>query len=144
MAVNTDQLVREVIQLAPIIKQQFVRPVDACVSGKIPPNQMSILNILSKHDSQTMVQLSKQILVCRQQMTQLIDEMVKKGLIARAANENDRRSVCIALTDYGRTRLDELNAELVLELRQVFEAYTDEQKASLMANAREIRRIVSR
>ena len=143
MAVNTDQLVREVIHLAPIIKQQFVRPVDACFAGKIPPNQMSILNILAKQGSRTMVQLSKQILVCRQQMTQLVDEMEKKGLISRALNESDRRSVLIILTDHGRKRLEEINIELVEELRNVFEAYTDEQKASLMANAREIRRIIN-
>lgn len=142
MAVDTARVVREVIDLAPLLRRNIVRPVDTCTVSRMPQNQMAILSSLMENGSQTMAQLARQIIVCRQQMSQLTDELEKKGLVRRRASETDRRAVRVNLTEAGMAVVGEMEVEMLRALYPVFDGYTDEQKAILLDAAQAMRQVM--
>lgn len=142
MAVDTAQIVREVIDLTPLLRQHIVRPVEMCASKMLPANQMAVMNSLMENGSQTMAQLARQIVVCRQQMSQLIDELEKKSLVRRRASETDRRAVRVTLTEAGMAVVGEMETELIAKLYPMFDGYTDEQKVLLLSAAQAMRQIM--
>ncbi|MEG1264789.1 MAG: hypothetical protein RSE59_11235, partial [Clostridia bacterium] len=61
---NTANLIKEVLELTPLIQRHVLRPIERSSSSRLAPNQFSILSILSEVGAETMVGLSRQIAVC--------------------------------------------------------------------------------
>ena len=140
--VDTEHVVREVIDLTPLLRREILRPMDTCGQSRIAPGQMNILSCLMENGPQTMAQLGRQICVCRQQMTGLIEELIQKGLVNRARGEKDRRTVVVGLTERGRETMREREQEMMRALYPIFDRYTDQEKESLMLTARTMREIM--
>ena len=74
-------------------------------------------------------------------LTRLLDPLVKKGIVSRGLNPDNRREVLIRLTDEGRAILEELNEKMIHVctqiLRQVPEdkLETVEEGIALLLNA---------
>ena len=141
--VDTEHLVREVIDLTPHLKRHILRPMETAGQARVAPNQLGILSSLMENGPQTMAQLGRQICVCRQQMTGLIDELIRKGLVARNRGETDRRTVKIELTDQGLEMMREQEREMMRALYPIFDRYSEERKAGLIETARTMRDIIA-
>ncbi|MEF9974909.1 MAG: MarR family transcriptional regulator [Clostridia bacterium] len=139
---NTANLVKEVLELTPLIQRHVLRPIERSTGSRLAPNQFSILTILSEVGAETMVGLSRQIAVCRQQMTQLIDELAKKNLVRRTMSETDRRSVVVTITDLGLDCVKCAHQDALDALYPIFDGYTDAQKADLIQTAQTMREIM--
>ena len=92
--------------------------------------------------------LSRSLLVSSGTLTSRLDRLERKGLVERAANPSDRRSVEVALTDTGRELVDEVVTEHVRNEREMLggldpgeiddlNALTTKLLAHLRARARE-------
>ncbi|MEA4899956.1 MarR family winged helix-turn-helix transcriptional regulator [Bacillota bacterium Meth-B3] len=141
--VDTERLVREVIDLTPLLKRHILRPMETAGHSRVAPNQLSILSSLMENGPQSMARLGRQICVCRQQMTGLIDELIRKGLVERSRGEMDRRTVTIELTDQGREMVLEQEREMMRALYPIFDRYSEERKAGLIETARTMRDIIA-
>ncbi|WP_109473338.1 MarR family winged helix-turn-helix transcriptional regulator [Ornithinimicrobium cavernae] len=64
-------------------------------------------------------ELVRQTLVTSGTMTNRIDRLVSRGMVARAASESDRRTVLITLTPLGREAVDGALADLVDDERDL-------------------------
>jgi DNA-binding MarR family transcriptional regulator len=53
----------------------------------------------------TMGELGAAAVVSRSRVSRVVDDLVREGLVARAANPDDRRSAYAVITDLGRKRL---------------------------------------
>ena len=81
-----------------------------------PPHQLSPSKL---HDS---------LLVSSGAMTNRIDRLEARGLVERVTHPNDRRSVLVALTDEGRTLVDEaVEAVITAEVIMLRTLTSDEQ-----------------
>ncbi|EEF58322.1 MarR family winged helix-turn-helix transcriptional regulator [Pedosphaera parvula] len=68
----------------------------------LSPSQFNILNLL--HDQPqgcTQIELSRQLIMHRSNMTGLIDRLESRGLVRRAENSQDRRAFNVVLTPAG-------------------------------------------
>jgi len=139
--VDTRALAEAVVDLSPTLKQQIIRPMETCGQTRMAPNQLAILTIL-KDGPRTMASLGKNIWVCRQQMTGLIEELVKKELVTRAPGKKDKRTVEVTLTEQGLQAVRQWEEEMIRALMPVFEQYTERQKAQLMKTARTMHEIM--
>lgn len=142
MAPNTEQLIREVIDLTPLLRSKIIRPMETCAGKRIAPGQLNILTILTERGPKTMAQLGQEMIVCRQQMTQLIESLVQKGFVAKKADRLDRRTVRVNLTEEGERYIRDVNADMTRELYPIFDGYTDEQKRNLIKTAKAMREIM--
>ncbi|OCP07564.1 transcriptional regulator [Ensifer sp. LC13] len=64
-------------------------------------------------------------------MTNRIDQLEKAGLVERIANPEDRRSVIIALTEEGLSRVDEAATAHVANQHRVVSALSPEERTAL-------------
>ena len=81
--------------------------------------QMHTLEILGQHPSLRMKELAAKMGVTTGTLTVTVDRLEKRGLVVRAPNESDRRSILVELTGRGRALYEEhhkLHLDLTREL----------------------------
>ncbi|WOC12283.1 hypothetical protein MP11Mi_13680 [Gordonia sp. MP11Mi] len=76
--------------------------------------------------------------------TNLVDVLARDGLVTRDPDPDDRRAVVIALTDVGRTTLDEVRMRRDDVLTAALEQLSGEQLAALAAAAPALRDLRAR
>ena len=64
-------------------------------------SQMQTIKVLGDHDTLKMTALAKKLSITTGTLTVQVDKLVKAGVIERCAQQNDRRSVLIKLTENG-------------------------------------------
>lgn len=66
-------------------------------------------------------------------MSEMIDRLERRGLVARVADQRDRRRTLVWLTDEGNTALSEAQEVLSeVRLREAFSVLTEEQRGGLI------------
>lgn len=70
---------------------------------EISGGQGRILFILWKTDHLTMSEISKKTSLAKNTLSVVIDGMVRKGIVERKINPQNRRQTIISLTDYAKT-----------------------------------------
>jgi DNA-binding MarR family transcriptional regulator len=66
-------------------------------------------------------------------ITQFIDALVERGLVAREGDLDDRRVVRLKLTEQARNQLEKFRKEHLTAMSKIFEALTDEEIKQLTA-----------
>ena len=93
------------IEVMRLISQSFFRKS----SLMIPVNQFSVLKVLETEEHLTMSEIGDRLHLVKQQMTPLIDKLVRMGYITRQGRANDRRYIDLRLTDEGHAFIKECN-----------------------------------
>lgn len=101
-----DSIVENLIAMLPIFHRKLINVVDAGMSSGLSHYHFAILGMLSKRGALPVSEFSRQLLISKPQMTAMLDKLVERKLIARLADERDRRIVLISLTIAGRRVLN--------------------------------------
>lgn len=82
--------------------------------------QAKVANYIFEHNSEDIMlkDIAKSVKVTPGAASQMVDFLVKKGLVIRKTNEHDRRAVIISLSDKGKG--------IIENARKSFETITDE------------------
>jgi DNA-binding MarR family transcriptional regulator len=76
---------------------------------EISPSQFNLLNLLTdSEDGSTQIELSRELLVHRSNVTGLVDRLEQRGLVARREIPGDRRAYRVRLTPAGRRLMAEI------------------------------------
>ncbi len=76
-------------------------------------------------------------------LTHLSGKLVKKGLIVRVADEEDRRIVYLQITDAGDEMLNKAQEEGRKLRRKLFENLTEEERESLLSVYEKLNKVMS-
>lgn len=75
----------------------------------LSPSQFNILNLLTgESGGVSQIELSRQLLMHRSNVTGLVDRLEKRGLVRRQEVPGDRRAYCVELTEAGRGVMREI------------------------------------
>lgn len=87
----------------------------------------NLLNLLNTAESgaRAMHELSELMLVSRQNITQLVDGLEKKKLVARSTSKEDGRVKNVEITRAGRELVEAAQGPHFEEIREVFKALRD-------------------
>lgn len=85
----------------------------------------------------TLKDLAKHIQITIPAASLLVDGMVKKGLLERKENPDDRRSICITLSQEGEEHFDRIRENLEQSFLHLMESFTDEE-CQLVLNASDL------
>ena len=78
----------------------------------LSPSQFNVLNLLSDEpDGLSQIELGRQLLMHRSNVTGLVDRLEKRGLICRKEVEGDRRAYRVVLTAPARKLMSEILPE---------------------------------
>ncbi len=97
---------RQVLEIVPAvmrtIRAEFrsQRPMDLSVA------QFNTLAYIKKNDGASLSSLAAHIGLTLPSMSKLIDGLVERGLVTRNSDLEDRRKICLCLTDTGKNELE--------------------------------------
>lgn len=94
--------------------------------------QLYTLNVLSQVDMLNMSNLADKIGVSNQQLTKIVDKLVRKGYAKRNYDENNRRIILVSLTDDGKQYLDEMSAKISESINVHTKNMTKERKKEIL------------
>lgn len=80
---------------------------------KLSFSQVAALHILDQAQTQTIQEISTRLNLSLSATSRLIDELVKKGLMDRVEDKENRRSKILTLTSSGHRFMDKLSVERV-------------------------------
>ena len=113
-------------QASPSLSQQFVEIMVLLHNNfgrqtqvPLPLNQFGVLCALMDTQGMAIIDLSRQLNISKQQMTTVIDKLVRNGLVQKQADINDRRRFVVTISDKG----EKLLAEHMEQFRQRFEIH---------------------
>lgn len=102
---NLDRLVPEFLELINEFEQRF-RVLDAeTVNGpheNLSLQELRLIEYLGRGEAKIMKDLAAHLLLAVNSVTSLVDNLEKKGYVARRRSTDDRRVIFVELTDAGR------------------------------------------
>ena len=112
-------------QVSPSLSQQFVEIMVLLHNNfgrqtqvPLPLSQFGVLCIISDTNGLSISDISRQLNVSKQQMTNVIDKLLSAGYVTKEADTNDRRRLVITISLKGKKLLED-HVEL---FRQRFES----------------------
>jgi DNA-binding MarR family transcriptional regulator len=94
--------------------------------------EFTVLMLLLTNDDVTATQISRTLAMSAPNLTQLLDRLVERGLVARERSPHDRRAQHIRLTRAGRALAKKAH-EISLEMeRQALQHLSDAERAMLL------------
>ena len=93
----------------------------------------SVLTVVVRHPGINQTQLAEILKLERSNLVQIIDELSKRGLLARAAIEGNRRSFALVPQEEGRRLWEEVHAAVVTHEAKVLNMLSLEEQETLNA-----------
>jgi DNA-binding MarR family transcriptional regulator len=115
------------------------RAVDTMSDG-----QFAVLAALTVHGEHTLGQLADRERVTAPSMNRTVSLLEDAGYVSRTPHEDDRRKVTIALTEAGRTVVDETVRRRDAWLDEALEQLTPAERATLASAAEIMRKVAER
>ena len=113
-------------QVSPSLSQQFVEIMVLLHNNfgrqtqvPLPLNQFGVLCVLMDTQGLTITDISRQLNISKQQMTNIIDKLVSAGYVSKEPDPVDRRRLVITISRKGRKLLE----EHMEQFRQRFESH---------------------
>ena len=75
--------------------------------GRRKKRREQLLHLVAENPGITQKELAEHLHIQPASLSELITKLERKGLVTREKNENDRRSICVQLTETGFQRLQE-------------------------------------
>ncbi|MBQ8880954.1 MAG: MarR family transcriptional regulator [Oscillospiraceae bacterium] len=91
-----------------------------------------ILDLLSQKDGLSQREIAEALNIRPQSASEAIASMENQSLIEKRANELDKRSSLVYITQMGRQRQIDLRNERIENARRIFAPLTDEEKTTLL------------
>lgn len=101
--------------------------------GALRPTQLAILACLQAEERTTASVLGRLLSIKKANLTPLIAELERAGLIATAEIQADRRSKSLCLTALGREKLAEAERKILEHERRLLASFSPSEKAALLA-----------
>jgi DNA-binding MarR family transcriptional regulator len=118
----------DVFQTIPVLYRRILRPDSSGMSPFSPP--IAVLVIVKKRGPVSMSAIAHELSYSRQNLTKIVDRLVKQGLVDRTPEASDRRVLNIELTEEGRQfmagRRERMRERLVQDLSQLSDEELDE------------------
>ncbi|BAJ75009.1 transcriptional regulator [Microbacterium testaceum StLB037] len=115
------------------------RAVDSMSDG-----QFAVLAALTIHGEHTLGQLADRERVTAPSMNRTVSLLEEAGYLTRTPHEDDRRKVTIALTDAGRTVVDETVRRRDAWLEEALEGLSPGERQTLASAAEIMRKVAER
>lgn len=98
--VNISMLLRDVTNKIRLLED----PKDISEMNRLTVAQAKVANFIFEHNNEAIMlkDIAKSVKVTSGAASQMVDYLVKKGLVVRTQNDQDRRAVIITISDKGR------------------------------------------
>ena len=132
MSVSEEQLLRIFPLLEQVLIKIGVHRTPTGASLGLTNLQMGVLGSVARRANSTVGEVALDRMVVRPAASRLVNELVKKGLLRREHDQQDRRVVRLHLTAEGERALVVVHAEAMSLLGQVLEHMAPDDQTALL------------
>jgi len=113
------------------------------VTGNLTRLHLGIMRMLNE-GGMTVSELARVSMVPKPQMTHLVDQLVRLGIVERRPDATDRRVINLALTEHGRALLGDLKRKVRENIKNSLAGLTPEELAQMAQALETLRSIGTR
>jgi MarR family 2-MHQ and catechol resistance regulon transcriptional repressor len=128
---QTEAAIRAYVKLMRASHAVSARTAPRLIAAGLTHTQLGVLEALLHLGPLTQRDLSRKILTSPGNLTDVIDKLAKRDLVARVACQEDRRSVRVVLTEPGRAFIESLFPGHAADIGAAMAGVTGEDLATL-------------
>lgn len=102
-AQDKPRLSQQFVEIMVLLHNNFGRQTQV----PLPLNQFGVLCTLMDTAGMTITDISRQLNISKQQMTNIIDKLVSAGFVSKAPDPKDRRRIVVTINDKGQKLLED-------------------------------------
>lgn len=119
------------------MSRPLMQAAEACVEAGLAGTNLTVrmravLEILHKYGEQTVPEIAARLEIQRQYVQIMCNETLASGFIEQRANPRHKRSPILALTDHGRTLIEEIVSKEMKLVAAMGEDLSDEDVATAL------------
>lgn len=103
-------------------------------------SQFAVLEALYHKGDMTVNEIIEAVLSTGGNITVVINNLEKEGLVERRVNPNDKRSSLISVTQAGKGKVEAIFPPHVEDLKDFLSVYSEEEKSTLLALLKKLRK----
>ena len=115
---------------------------EVSTAGDVSPTAAAVLAGLARTGPQRVTDLARVAGVSQPAMTQLVNRLTQQGMLARVADDADRRAVLVEVTDAGREVLETRRGQRAGVLDAALARVSAEDRAAIAAALPALARLV--
>jgi DNA-binding MarR family transcriptional regulator len=143
-----DGIVADLLSITPLVRRsiqrKLVRTAFAQIEEDISLPHLEIMKALQEEGTRHIAEIGERLQIPKPQMTRLIDRLEDLGIVARRADNTDRRVINIALTDKGRRIIEELDRVIVGSIKVKLASLTEAELRELSMALKKLGDILSK
>ena len=125
--------------MATVRQRNFVNMSHALRRYGVTPQIWRVLAILDERDGHNIAYLSEMAVVERSNMSRIVDNMERSGLVRRGHPEADKRHRLVFLTEAGQAKFDEILPAALGQYRKGLEGFSASEVETLMRLLRRLK-----
>ncbi len=110
------------------VKKTHARKV---ATHKLTAPQFGVLDVLLKAGSMPLKRISEELMVTGANITCVVDNLEKEGLVKRVPSKEDRRIIMAELTPKGKQKIDKIHPAYVKNMLDVASKLSDAEQKQL-------------
>lgn len=126
------ELIEKLMYLIPTLEKRLIKSLDIGVEPSLSPLQHRTIFILREEGMLSMSELSRELSVSKQQLTIIIDKLMKVGFVQRVYNKNDRRIINIKLSEEGDDFLCLVKMKIEEDMQQRIKVLNEDEVNTLL------------
>jgi DNA-binding MarR family transcriptional regulator len=138
-----DLIIENMVAIMPIFHRKLLRMDLGGATGDLTRLHLGLMARLRER-SMTASELARTSMMPKPQVTHLVDQLAKNGVVERHPDSTDRRVTNIALTEHGRFLFEELRQKLQETIRKELAGLTPQELAEMSEALETLRRIGAR
>lgn len=137
---NTDYI-RNFLEILPYIHKKILREVKPDL---ITRQELHLMHMIKKKSDRPMSEYATKMAISKSNLSKLMQDLIEKGYIVKAQDEQDRRVYNINLTDSGEEFLKTTRTNIEKEVARKFECLSESDIEELNRSFETIRKIIDK
>jgi DNA-binding MarR family transcriptional regulator len=104
-----------------------------CAQEQVTPIQWGIMTIVSAAPGVGHIEIAEELGIDRSNVANVVDRLMRRGVLTQAVSEVDRRKKTISITDAGRKLMDAFEPKAERAQRNLLEPLNEEERQTFMA-----------
>ena len=129
---HIEELIEKLVYLIPTLEKRLIKSLDIGCEPNLSPLQHRAIFILHDEGMLSMSELSKNMSVSKQQLTIIIDKLLKANFVERVYNKNDRRIINVKLSEEGNNFLCLFKTKIVKDMHLRVKALNEDEVNTLL------------
>ena len=141
---NLDQLAEEMQRITKrLLRTYQLRDRKQICCFNLSVSQCYTVDALGEEGVMTMRELAFRMDLDRSTMTRIVDQLVKKGMVARHLSEEDRRICCVRLTKKGHQCYLELRSRFLAFQKAILEKIPSESREQVIEALQQLHEVTN-